>query len=139
MLKKPVRKVGDFNASSMADVTFLLLIFFIVTTTITSDKGIKFVLPQRLDNSEGVKVRGVVNIFLNDDNEVLLGKKGKEELVSMEQVGSRLRILDREIAAAGDSIIVSIKVTDGSLYKNYVAIIDQVKSARIDRISLAQE
>jgi len=139
MLRKPVRKVGDFNAASMADVTFLLLIFFIVTTTITSDKGIKFVLPQKMDNTEGVKVRGVVNVFLNDDNEVLIGKKGKEEVVSLEQVSSRLRILDREIAAAGDSIIVSIKVTDGSLYKNYVAIIDQIKSARIDRISLAQE
>ncbi|HQO09883.1 MAG TPA: biopolymer transporter ExbD [Clostridiales bacterium] len=139
MLRKPVRKVGDFNAASMADVTFLLLIFFIVTTTISSDKGIKFVLPPKVDNTEGVKVKGVVNVFLNDDNEVLLGKKGKEEVVSIEQVSSRLRALDREIAANGDSIIVSIKVTDGSLYKNYLAIIDQIKSAKIDRISLAQE
>jgi len=139
MLRKPVRKVGDFNAASMADITFLLLIFFIVTTTITSDKGIKFVLPQRADNSEGVKVRGVVNVILNDDNAVLLGKKGKEEEISLEQISGRLRALDREIAAAGDSIIVSVKVTDGSLYKNYIAIIDQIKSAKIDRISLAQE
>ena len=138
MLKKPERKVGDFNASSMADITFLLLIFFLVTTTISSDKGIKFVLPQKADQTEGVKVKGVVNILLNDDDDVLLGKKGKEEEVNIQQVRDRLQILSREIAAQGDSIIVSIKVTPGSTYKNYIEILDQVKSAKINRISLAQ-
>ncbi|MCK5761195.1 MAG: biopolymer transporter ExbD [Candidatus Delongbacteria bacterium] len=138
MLKKPERKVGDFNASSMADITFLLLIFFLVTTTISSDKGIKFVLPQKADMTEGVKVKGVVNILLNDDDDVLLGKKGKEEEVNIQQVRDRLQILSREIAAQGDSIIVSIKVTPGSTYKNYIEILDQVKSAKINRISLAQ-
>ena len=138
MLKKPERKVGDFNASSMADITFLLLIFFLVTTTISSEKGIKFVLPQKADMTEGVKVKGVVNILLNDDDDVLLGKKGKEEEVNIQQVRDRLQILSREIAAQGDSIIVSIKVTPGSTYKNYIEILDQVKSAKINRISLAQ-
>ena len=138
MLKKPERKVGEFNASSMADITFLLLIFFLVTTTISSDKGIKFVLPQKADQTEGVKVKGVVNILLNDDDDVLLGKKGKEEEVNIQQVRDRLQILSREIAAQGDSIIVSIKVTPGSTYKNYIEILDQVKSAKINRISLAQ-
>jgi biopolymer transport protein ExbD len=138
MLKKPVRKVGDFNASSMADITFLLLVFFLVTTTVSSDKGIKFVLPQKADDATPTKIKGVVNIFLNDDNQVLIGKKGKEEEVSVQQIKSKLTLLDREIAAQGDSIIVSIKVTPGSLYKNYVEILDQVKSAKIDRVSLAQ-
>ncbi|NOR44009.1 MAG: biopolymer transporter ExbD [Candidatus Delongbacteria bacterium] len=138
MLKKPERKVGDFNASSMADITFLLLIFFLVTTTISSEKGILFVLPQKADQTEGVKVKGVVNILLNDDDDVLLGKKGKEEEVNIQQVRDRLQILSREIAAQGDSIIVSIKFTPGSTYKNYIEILDQVRSAKITRISLAQ-
>lgn len=138
MLKAHTRKVGDFNASSMADITFLLLVFFLVTTTISSDKGIKFVLPAAADNSEGVKVKGIVNILLNDDNEVLLGKKGHEELVPLAQVKNRLQLLGREIATQGDSIIVSVKFTPKSDYKNYVNIIDQIKSAKIDRISLAQ-
>lgn len=138
MLKKPVRKVGDFNASSMADITFLLLVFFLVTTTINSDKGIKFILPQKADDTTPTKVKGVVNVFLNDENQVLIGKKGKEEEVSMQQIKSKLTLLEREINGQGDSIIVSIKVTPGSLYKNYVEILDQVKSAKIDRISLAQ-
>jgi biopolymer transport protein ExbD len=138
MLKKPERKVGDFNASSMADITFLLLVFFLVTTTVSSDKGIKFILPQKADDVTPTKIKGVVNVFLNDDNQVLIGKKGREEEVSLQQIKSKLMLLDREISSQGDSIIVSIKVTSGSLYKNYVEILDQVKSAKIDRVSLAQ-
>ena len=138
MLKKPERKLGEFNASSMADITFLLLVFFLVTTTVSSDKGIKFVLPPASDDVTPTKVRGVVNVFLNDDNQVLLGTKGKEEEVSLPQIRNKLTLLQREIAQQGDSIIVSLKVTPGSSYKNYVEILDQIKSARIERISLAQ-
>lgn len=138
MLKKPERKLGEFNASSMADITFLLLVFFLVTTTVSSDKGIKFVLPPASDDVTPTKVRGVVNVFLNDDNQVLLGTKGKEEEVSLPQIRNKLTLLQREISQQGDSIIVSLKVTPGSSYKNYVEILDQIKSARIDRISLAQ-
>jgi biopolymer transport protein ExbD len=138
MLKKTKRKMEDINASSMADITFLLLVFFLVTTTVSSDKGIKFVLPQKADDATPTKIKGVVNIFLNDDNQVLIGKKGKEEEVSVQQIKSKLTLLDREISAQGDSIIVSIKVTPGSLYKNYVEILDQVTSAKINRVSLAQ-
>lgn len=138
MLKKPERKLGEFNASSMADITFLLLVFFLVTTTVSSDKGIKFVLPPASDDVTPTKVRGVVNVFLNDENEVLLGTKGKEEKVSIPQIRNKLTLLQREIASQGDSIIVSLKVTPGSSYKNYVEIHDQIRSARIDRISLAQ-
>lgn len=138
MLKKPERKLGEFNASSMADITFLLLVFFLVTTTVSSDKGIKFVLPPASDDVTPTKVRGVVNVFLNDDNQVLLGTKGKEEEISLPQIKNKLTLLQREISQQGDSIIVSLKVTPGSSYKNYVEILDQIKSARIDRISLAQ-
>lgn len=138
MLKRRERKLGEFDASSMADITFLLLVFFLVTTTVSSDKGIKFVLPPASDDVTPTKVRGVVNVFLNDDNQVLLGTKGKEEEVSLPQIRNRLTLLQREISQQGDSIIVSLKVTPGSSYKNYVEILDQIKSARIDRISLAQ-
>ena len=137
MLKKPQRKLGDFNASSMADITFLLLVFFLVTTTVSTDRGILFVLPPTADEVTPTRVRGVVNIFLNDENQVLMGQRGREEEVAMPQITNRLTMLQREIASQGDSIIVSIKATPGSTYRYYVDILDQVKLARIQRISLA--
>lgn len=138
MMKGVKRRSDDINASSMADITFLLLIFFLVTTTISSDKGIKFVLPPKADNAQEVKLKGVVNIFLDDNGNVLLGQKGKEEETPIQQVGVKLQSLSRQIASQGDSIIVSIKTTEGSSYKNYVDILDQITSAKIKRISLAQ-
>lgn len=137
MLKPKKREVGEFDASSMADITFLLLIFFLVTTTISSDKGVTFVIPSKPEG-EGVKVKGVVNVFLNDEDKVLVGKKGKEEITELSQIKTKLQLLKREINAAGDSMIVSVKFTPGSTYKNYLEIIDQARSTNPKTISLAQ-
>ena len=45
MINKQRRPMQEINSSSMADIAFLLLIFFLVTTTIDIDKGLGLVLP----------------------------------------------------------------------------------------------
>ena len=65
MILKRKRKVDEVNSSSMADIAFLLLIFFLVTTTISMDKGINIILPA--DGSEKeVDKNNLVNIAMND-------------------------------------------------------------------------
>ena len=41
----PREKTPEINAGSMADIAFLLLVFFLVTTTISTDTGVKTILP----------------------------------------------------------------------------------------------
>ena len=138
-MKSRRKKPSEINASSMADIVFLLLIFFLVTTTISSDKGLVFVLPEISDAPEDVvKVKGVVNIILNNDNAIMVGKKNQEEETSILQVKAKLLKLKRQIEAEGNKIIVSVKATEKSSYKNYVEIIDQIRSANISKVSLAQ-
>ena len=48
MIKFKRRPSVEINSSSMADIAFLLLIFFLVTTTISMDQGLNIILPSDL-------------------------------------------------------------------------------------------
>lgn len=67
------RDAPEVNAGSMADIAFLLLIFFLVTTTIETDSGISRKLPPKLDDNQPpppvIKERNlfVVSVNANDD------------------------------------------------------------------------
>ena len=50
-MKKRI-KAGEIPSGSMADIAFLLLIFFLVTTTIDMDKGLGLVLPPKGEEKE---------------------------------------------------------------------------------------
>ena len=67
------RTLPQVNAGSMADIAFLLLIFFLVTTTISQDKGILRNLPQQTDNIKApVNERNILAVIINADNELLV-------------------------------------------------------------------
>ncbi len=68
------RKIQEINAGSMADISFLLLIFFLVATTMNTDVGIARVLPAWQDEPEDqqVKERNVLKVFINLRNELMV-------------------------------------------------------------------
>lgn len=71
MLKK--RENPEVNAGSMADIAFLLLIFFLVTTTLEPNTGIKRMLP--LNKQEGtIYERNILRININGNNELMVDK-----------------------------------------------------------------
>ena len=71
MILKRKRKVDEVNSSSMADIAFLLLVFFLVTTTISMDKGINLILPAE-GNEKEVNKENLVNIAMNDQGKILV-------------------------------------------------------------------
>ncbi|MFN3874708.1 MAG: ExbD/TolR family protein [Flavobacteriales bacterium] len=76
MLKKRARQgPGEINAGSMADIAFLLLIFFLVTTTMDTDVGILRLLPpivEDIDKTDIVKERNVYVVLVNDADQLLV-------------------------------------------------------------------
>ena len=122
-------KAEGIPTSSLADIAFLLLVFFLVTTTIDTDKGLGIVLPPPGDMEIEIRKENILNCLINSQGKVLLD----EEPISIDQihrvVGQKLR--------ANDKLIVSVKAHPKTAYNDYVKVIDQLKMADAKRISIA--
>ncbi len=72
------RSTPEVNAGSMADIAFLLLIFFLVSTTIPNDQGIARKLPRKCKEPpcmEAAHERNILRISLNKNSELLVNNK----------------------------------------------------------------
>lgn len=123
-------KQADIPTDSLADIAFLLLIFFLVTTTIDVDKGIGLTLPDPRGAEKQIRSKNIANLLINDDGMVMLDKN----TVSIFQIKERIRnmIIDNP------NLIVSVKTTKGTPYKVYIDVLDQLKLADARKISLAK-
>jgi biopolymer transport protein TolR len=67
----------EVNAGSMADIAFLLLIFFLVTTTIGVDQGINRLLPRYEENPPvpPINERNILPVLVNKDNQLLVNEQ----------------------------------------------------------------
>lgn len=71
------RELPEINAGSMADIAFLLLIFFLVTTTLEQDQGIFTKLPRK-NNDETKMVfndKNILDVIINTKNELYVEDK----------------------------------------------------------------
>ncbi len=68
------RSAPEVNAGSMADIAFLLLIFFLVTTTIETDSGISRRLPPIDDNQDipDIRKKNIFIVLVNKDDQLLV-------------------------------------------------------------------
>ena len=128
-VKKRRFKGGEIPTSSMADIAFLLLIFFLVTTTIDTDKGLGIVLPPAGDVEIEIRKENILNCLINSKGKVLLD----EEPTPVEQIN---KIVGRKLRE-NNKLIVSVKAHPKTAYSEYVRVIDQLKMADAKRISIA--
>ena len=128
MINKSRRPPQEINSSSMADIAFLLLIFFLVTTTISMDKGISLVLPSEGNELE-VNRKNIVNILMNESGKILLDDKPTK-------INAVRGIVERKIAS-NPNLIFSVQTHPRTKYQDYLNILDQLKEAKATKISIA--
>jgi biopolymer transport protein ExbD len=129
MIKKKKTPEATIPTSSMADIAFLLLIFFLVATVIDVDSGIGMTLPEFVEDIETVEVPKdrMAAILINETGDVLLDGQP----ISLFQITSTLkpRIQSKIDLPKNKKLIVSIKTDRKTVYNAYIQALDQVKEA----------
>ena len=129
MLKKPRRtSMQEVNSSSMSDIAFLLLVFFLVTTTISLDKGISLILPAD-GNEVEVNRKNIISILINDRGRVLMDEQPTKI--------SRIKSIAEKKIASNANVIFSVVTNKNTKYGDYVLVLDQLKQANATKISIA--
>ena len=131
LLKKKERSEAEIPTASMADIAFLLLIFFLVTTTIDVDTGIGMVLPPKLDDQvepPPIRERNMLKILVNETGQVLLEDKPSAVNLIRDEVVKHVTNngADPNYSVSPTSAIISIKTSSQTPYNNYIQVLDEV-------------
>ena len=128
------RMKNEINAGSMADIAFLLLIFFLVTTTIDVDKGITVKLPPWSDEPpeiQKLKTRNVFSVLVNAQNQLLV----RGELAQVSDLRERAKEFIAnpqrrdDLSTDPKNAIISLKNDRGTNYKTYLECYNELKAA----------
>ena len=129
------RSIPEINTGSMADIAFLLLIFFLVTTTMDVDTGIIRKLPvldeeQEIEDMQG-NDRNIYEVYVNSKDALLV----EEEEVNIANLkeGAKL-FLDNngrnpELSDSPDKAIISLQNSRGTSYEMYIAVQNELTAA----------
>ncbi len=145
MLLKP-RKVSkpDIPTSSMGDITFLMLIFFLVTTVFNNEMGLQIVLPEDSQEEIKVKTENIVKVRIDRFGNVKItySKDGQEVTDPVEWNKVSDKVADLLMQDKEDKLVFSIIPTRSARYEFMIRVFDQLKIAfektkKKERISLS--
>ena len=150
------RKVQEINAGSMADISFLLLIFFLVATTMNTDTGLMRMLPPMPPENQQqeeikVKERNLFLVLISGSGNIMAGVPGKQEQIVLGQLKDMAKEfitnpmddenlpekVDREIDMADGSKwtypvsegVVSLQTTRDTGYQAYIMLQNELTRA----------
>lgn len=150
------RKVQEINAGSMADIAFLLLIFFLVATTMNVDTGLARMLPpippeNQQQEEIKVKERNLLLVLISGSGNIMAGTPGKQEVIDLRQLTAKTKefILnatdsedmpekeDKEIELPDGSKwayqeskgVVSLQTTRDTGYQSYIMVQNELTRA----------
>jgi biopolymer transport protein ExbD len=127
-------KVSDeIPSSSMADIAFLLLIFFLVTTTFPKDKGLAIVLPEQAEETE-VSQKNVLHIVINPSGMVNI-KRGESEQEQQVRPND-VEAIWRQGFSENENLIAAVKTHPDAPYRFMVDVLDALQTAGSKKISL---
>lgn len=144
----PRREGGTFNAASMADIAFLLLIFFLVATTMDIDTGLSRKLPPMPDpnaqqDNKQIKERNVFVVLINAQDQLMvegnpldihrLRDEAKEFIANPNNLSNLPEKEPREVPYFGEYMvpkgIISLQNDRGTSYGMYIKVQNELAAA----------
>ena len=158
-MAKGKRKVPDINSSSTADIAFLLLIFFLITTSMDTDRGLARLLPpppeEQQETTDKIKERNVLQVYLNKDDALMCGNdyisvdqlrdKAKEFIANVNNAENMPEKTQENVEFFGTYMVnnkhvISLQNDRGSSYQAYISVQNELVAAYNElRDELAQE
>ncbi len=134
LMKLNRKKIPEVNTGSMADIAFLLLIFFLVSTTLLQEKGLSLKLPPEPEDRSVMEVndRNLFKILINSNNQYLVEDKTRSDLIGLRDEIKKFVLNGGEDPNLSDSpakATVSIKANRGTDYRYFIEVLDEVKEA----------
>ena len=129
------QKVSDqIPTSSMADIAFLLLVFFLVTTIFDEEKGLSIVLPETGNEAE-VSQKNVLHLSIQPTGivEVKRGESPQIQQVNAAEIGAIWRL---EVSQ-NPNLIAAVKTAPNAPYRYMVDVLDQLQAVGASRVNLA--
>lgn len=141
------REISEINAGSMADIAFLLLIFFLVTTTMDTDTGLIRKLPEIPPKDQPpppkIKQRNIFEILVNANDQLLvegeyiqiteLRAKAKDFIKSVPNNANMPEYKMTEIPGLGvvpvSKQIISLQNDNGTSYEMYIKVQNELVGA----------
>lgn len=114
---------ADMNTSSMSDLVFLLLIFFMITSTLVSPNAIKLLLPQ---SESRTMAKQNVTVYINEELNYFIGEQPVDEVSLSDEIAAALQ------QEPADATIV-LRADKTVPVQNIVVVIDAVNKINDDK------
>jgi biopolymer transport protein ExbD len=132
-MKKKNRPGGEIPTSSMADIAFLLLVFFLVTTVFDEERGLSIVLPEA-ENEVEVSPKNILFLMVQPSGIVQIQRGENPQL--QEVRASDVSGIWRQELANNPNLIAAVKTAPNAPYRFMIDVLDQLQTAGADKISL---
>lgn len=135
-LKRHAKIGGGIPTASLADIVFLLMIFFLLTTSMNPAKGLGLTLPPPGEIVE-VQQKNVLNVFVNPKGDVLVAGEITPLNMVKQRIQEKREEFKKQPGKETEEIIVSLLAHPDADYKFMIDVLDEIKLAGATKISLA--
>jgi biopolymer transport protein ExbD len=135
MIRRQSKVSDSIPTSSMADIAFLLLVFFLTTTVFDEEKGLQVVLPEKGEESEQeVSPKNLLFFLVQPDGSIIVrrGESQQEQRITYRQVEGIMR----QTLAQNPRVIAAVQTSPQARYEDMVHVLDGIQSAGATRFSL---